>query len=158
MTNDKELFDSEIKSLLRDPRIRDLRKYSQHFGSNTLRHSLLVARASFNLAEKLGWKISEKELARGALLHDFYLYSTKDKEMSAFRHGTTHPMRAIRNADPYFGLTDKEKDIIQGHMWPLTLFHRPHSKEALLVCMADKQIATMEMAKGALNYFAEDEP
>ena len=65
--------------------------------------------------------------------------------LQAFRHGTTHPRVAAENADRDFGLTDKEMNIIRSHMWPLTLRTMPKSKEAALVCLADKYIATKEM-------------
>ena len=41
-------------------------------------------------------------------------------------------------------LTDKEKDIIQSHMWPLNPTDIPHSREAALVCMADKMSSSYE--------------
>ena len=41
-------------------------------------------------------------------------------------------------------LTDKEKDIIQSHMWPLNPTDMPHSREAALVCMADKMSSSYE--------------
>ena len=148
MTNDKELFDSELEKLLSDPRIIRLCEFPQHHGSNTLDHCVAVARRAFELAEKLEWKIDEKELARGAMLHDYYQYSVRDEGLNvlqAFRHGTTHPRVAAENADRDFGLTDKEMNIIRSHMWPLTLRTMPKSKEAALVCLADKYIATKEM-------------
>lgn len=43
-----------------------------------------------------------------------------------------------------FELTDKEKDIIQSHMWPLNPTDIPHSREAALVCMADKMSSSYE--------------
>ena len=50
-----------------------------------------------------------------------------------------------------FDLTDKEKNIIRGHMWPLTFIHPPKSREALLVCLADKDIAAREFVRPELR-------
>ena len=95
MTNDKELFDSELEKLLSDPRIIRLCEFPQHHGSNTLDHCVAVARRAFELAEKLEWKIDEKELARGAMLHDYYQYSIKEQGLTAYKHGTSHPQIAM---------------------------------------------------------------
>ena len=145
MTNDREVFQDELCMLLKDPKVLQMRKIPQHGGTNTLRHSLAVAERAFALAEKFRWDIDEKELARGALLHDYYLYDIKKEGYSAYHHGTSHPKKAAENAEQDFGLTAKEKNIILGHMWPLTLRSVPSSKEAALVCMADKDIAFKEM-------------
>jgi uncharacterized protein len=145
MKNNKNLFDQEIKNLLLDPKVRHMKDFPQHGGTNTLSHVINVAEESFRLAEKLGWKIDEKVLARGAILHDYYLYDIKEQGLSPYNHGTSHPKKAVKNADRDFGLNSKEMNIIQGHMWPLTLFSPPRSKEAVLVCLADKYIATKEM-------------
>jgi hypothetical protein len=53
----------------------------------------------------------------------------------------------MKKAQEDFDLTEKERNIIRGHMWPLTLVHPPKSKEAILVCLADKDIATREFAR-----------
>jgi hypothetical protein len=42
-------------------------------------------------------------------------------------------------------IDDKTGQVIESHMWPLTLLTPPRSREAVLVCMADKYIATKEM-------------
>ena len=145
MKNDRIAFDREINRLLQDPRVRHMQDFRQHGGTNTLAHSLKVARASFELAQKLDWDIDEAELARGALLHDYYLYNIREKGLSPYQHGTTHPRLAEEMADRDFTLTEKEKNIIRSHMWPLTLFSLPRSREAALVCMADKYVAFKEM-------------
>ena len=59
-------------------------------------------------------------------------------------HGFKHPRIARYNAETVFALSDKEKDIIQSHMWPLTPTDIPHSREAALVCMADKMSSGYE--------------
>ena len=89
----------------RDPRIIRLCQFPQHHGSNTLNHCVAVARRAFELAEKLDWDIDEKELARGAMLHDYYQYSIKDEGLSAYKHGTSHPQIAMEKADRDFHLT-----------------------------------------------------
>lgn len=147
MINNRELFEKELKALVNDPRIRHLADFPQHNGSNTFSHCVKVAKKSFEFAETLGWKIDERELARGAMLHDYYQYNIKEEGFSAYRHGTSHPMVAMEKADADFHLTEKEKNIIRGHMWPLTFAHPPKSREALLVCLADKDIATKEFVK-----------
>ena len=145
--NDKKLFYEELNKLVMDSRIRRLSKYPQHNGSNTLTHCVQVAKRSFALAEEFGWDIDEKELARGAMLHDYYQYDIKKEGFSAYHHGTSHPLTAMKKAQEDFDLTEKERNIIRGHMWPLTLVHPPKSKEAILVCLADKDIATREFAR-----------
>lgn len=145
--NDKKLFYEELNKLVMDSRIRRLSKYPQHNGSNTLTHCVQVAKRSFALAEEFGWDIDEKELARGAMLHDYYQYDIKEEGFSAYHHGTSHPLTAMKKAQEDFDLTEKERNIIRGHMWPLTLAHPPKSKEAILVCLADKDIATREFAR-----------
>ena len=145
--NDKKLFYEELNKLVMDSRIRRLSKYPQHNGSNTLIHCVQVAKRSFALAEEFGWDIDEKELARGAMLHDYYQYDIKEEGFSAYHHGTSHPLTAMKKAQEDFDLTEKERNIIRGHMWPLTLAHPPKSKEAILVCLADKDIATREFAR-----------
>ena len=134
MTNDRELFYRELNKLILDPKINRLSDFPQHNGSNTLAHCVQVAKRSFELAELFGWDIDEKELARGAMLHDYYQYNIKEKK-----------------AQEDFDLTDKELNIIRGHMWPLTLVHPPKSKEALLVCLADKDVAAKEFARPELR-------
>jgi uncharacterized protein len=143
--NDSKIFYDEVDRLLNDPKVRGMSSFSQHKGTNTLRHSIKVAQASFKLAEHLGWDIDERELARGALLHDYYQYDIQERGLGPYRHGTSHPGIAAKNAEADFSLNDKELNIIKSHMWPLTLLTPPRSREAVLVCMADKYIATKEM-------------
>ena len=151
MTNDKAVFVDELEKLLEDPRIVRLCTFPQHHGSNTLQHCIAVAKRSFDLAEKFGWDIDERELARGAMLHDYYQYNIKEEGLTAYRHGTSHPQIAMQKADKDFHLTEKEKNIIRGHMWPLTFAHPPKSKEAVLVSLADKEVAAKEFVKPELR-------
>ena len=143
---DRAVFEREIEKLMESQEIRRMEQFGQHSGNNTLQHVRNVAFKSFELAQKLGWDIDEKVLARGAILHDYYLYTCVNKHgIKAYKHGTGHPGLALKNARKDFELTEKEENIIESHMWPLTLFHMPKSREAFLVCMADKYCAANEM-------------
>lgn len=141
----KALFESEMNALLNNPEIRRMSEFRMHRGKSTLHHVVAVAKTSFRLADRLGLDIDEKALARGAILHDFYLYTFFDTDISGFRHGISHPETALRNARKITTLTEKEENIIRSHMWPLTPFHPPRSKEAFLVMLADKYCAAKEM-------------
>ena len=103
MINNKELFYEELNKLIENEKIQRLKEFPQHHGSNTLKHCIAVAKRSFALAEKFGWNIDEKELARSAMLHDYYLYKIKEEGLSAFKHGTSHPLVAIRSSPPPAG-------------------------------------------------------
>ena len=55
----------------------------------------------------------------------------------------THPRRALENAQRLFSLTDREKNIILRHMWPLTVTP-PKYREAYVIVMFDKYCSLME--------------
>ena len=135
-------FYRTLRGLEHDPQVERMKQYTQHKGTATFRHCHSVAVSSFRLAQKLGWRIDEDALARGAMLHDFHLYTREKKDI---RHLFRHPRVALRNAEKAFELNDKEKNIITSHMWPLTVLSVPESKEAVLVMLADKYCAFREM-------------
>ena len=143
--NNAEKFYRALNGMERDPNVRLMKQYTQHKGNPTFSHCRSVAVSSFRLAQKLGWRIDETALARGAMLHDFHLYTRQREHVNFLRHAFDHPRLALRNAEKVFALSDKEKNIIMSHMWPLTVFSVPKSKEAVLVTLADKYCAFREM-------------
>lgn len=143
--NDARRFFRVLTELERDPRVRLLKKHRQHRGNTTFRHCRSVAVESFRLAQRFGWRVDEDVLARGAMLHDYHLYTRQNKKVGALRHLLSHPKQACGNAERVFDLSRKEKNIIESHMWPLTFFKPPRSKEAILVTLADKLCAFREM-------------
>lgn len=124
--------------LLRQPEVRQMEQFTQHGRVSTLEHCRRVAERSFWLSLRLGWQVDRKALVTGALLHDFYGYDWHEKRPGQKLHGFTHPAAACENASRVFQLSRKERGIIRSHMWPLTLFHAPASREAWLVSAADK--------------------
>ena len=128
----------------------------QHGTISVKQHSTEVAKQSLKIARGLRLRVKERELIRGALLHDYFLYDwhKKDHECADKLHGFEHPKIALRNALRDFKLTRVEKDIIRKHMWPLTIMNMPKCKEAWIVSMADKYVSTLEtlrLRKGNLK-------
>ena len=143
--NSAERFFRALHTLEQDPDVGRMKQFRQHRGNPTFAHCRSVAVASFRLAQRLGWRIDEDSLARGAMLHDFHLYTRKEAHVNCIGHAFGHPKRALQNAERVFSLNGKEKNIIRSHMWPLTLFSLPRSKEAFLVTLADKYCALREL-------------
>lgn len=117
----------------------------QHGNVTVNDHVWDVARYSLAISERLHIRCSQKELIRGALLHDYFLYDwhQPDEENPHKLHGFYHPGTALRNASKEYELTNREKDIIKKHMWPLTLVP-PKCREAWIVTAADKWCSLME--------------
>jgi len=127
-------------------------KYIEHHGSTRYDHLMRVSYNSYKIAKFLHFRY--KEVARAALLHDFFFSdefrTQKDKFISTF----THPKLALENSMKNFELNDLEKNIIISHMFPIS-FYIPKYKESLLVGFVDKVVATYEFAlkfKSKLKY------
>jgi len=131
--------------ILDSKNFRSTKAYIQHGDMTVHQHCQNVAKYSIALSEKLRIRCSKRELIRGALLHDYFLYDWHDEEHRGIwkLHGIYHPGRALRNANKEYKLTQREKDIIGKHMWPLTI-KPPMCREAWIVTCADKWCSLME--------------
>lgn len=123
-------------------------EFIQHGNVSVRSHSLNVAKYSLLFSKKLPAECNERELIRGALLHDYFLYDWHKKEGRNYKglHGFYHPSVALENAAKEYPLTDREKDIIKKHMWPLTVVP-PMCREAWIVTAADKYCSFMETVR-----------
>lgn len=121
------------------------KEHIQHGNMTVNNHCINVAKYSIAISEKLRIRCEEKELIRGALLHDYFLYDWHEKDyISPHKlHGFYHPGRALQNASKEYPLTPRERDIIKKHMWPLTVVP-PMCREAWIVTTADKWCSFME--------------
>ena len=120
------------------------KEFIQHGSVSVYEHCISVAAESVRLAKTMNLKVDTDALIRGALLHDYFLYDWHDNPDGRHNvHGFTHPYTALKNAKEDFDLSKKECDIIVHHMFPLVPLP-PMSKEAWLVCLADKICATKE--------------
>lgn len=131
--------------ILESTNFQSTREHIQHGTVTVNAHCINVAKHSLMLADKLKVRINQRELIRGALLHDYFLYDWHDKDhINPLRlHGFFHPGRALQNATRDFELTEREKDIIRKHMWPMTIIP-PRCREAWIVTAADKWVSLLE--------------
>lgn len=145
------LIQRYLNEAIRNSRLGDTNEFIQHGDTTCLLHTAAVAYYSTMLAECLGIRVSKKELIRGALLHDYFLYDWHDGKKERRIHGFTHPKTALVNAMEDFELTEKEKDIIKRHMFPLTLVP-PRFRESIIVCLVDKYCSLYETLKRRNTY------
>lgn len=118
--------------------------YLHHASYSCYEHSLHVSYISYILSKKLN--LDSIATARGALLHDFYLYDWHIKDPDRGIHGFNHPKIAHKNASDLYSLNSIETDIILKHMFPLTI-QPPVYKESVLVCFVDKLCTVLELLK-----------
>lgn len=135
--------------ILASPEMKASKDCIQHGNISVYTHSVMVTKYSLLLAKKLGIRCNIHSLVRGALLHDFFMYDwhwakMPDEVKRKGLHGFTHPGTAAKNARKYFNVSRKVYDIINCHMFPLTLTRMPKSFEGWLVCLADKYCSTLE--------------
>lgn len=145
--NRKELiiFKNYLMPLFTNEDVQKMKIFIQHGNKSTFRHALHVSYLSFILIRKLKLPMDERSVARGAFLHDLYLYDWHIKDVHRKRfHGFHHPKTAYTNAKRNFTLNEIEKDIILKHMWPLTL-KLPKYRETYYVNLVDKVISIKEI-------------
>ena len=136
-------FATYIKPIKDKVKIRQmLSEYIQHGNTNVYIHSRNVAFLSYKIAKfferTFRIKIEYEALIVGSMFHDFFLYDWHDPVHSPKLHGFKHPAIASENAQEYYNINEKEKSIIESHMWPLTITKFPKSIEAMIICIADK--------------------
>lgn len=139
--------------IMESENFQNTRHYIQHGSIPVRRHCIDVARQSIAISKFLGITCNERDLIRGALLHDYFLYDWHDKTRKNYQrlHGFYHPGIALKNASMEYPLTLREKDIIKKHMWPLTVVP-PLCREAWIVTTADKYcsfLETLRLRRGA---------
>ena len=139
-----------------NPVLNKLLNTKQHRTSNTYRHVSLVAKKAVEYGLKRNLDLDYYSLIRGAFLHDLFFYDWRKNKDKAFHHLTRHPQEAYENAKQYFDLNETEKDIIINHMWPITLFHFPKTKEGRLVMRIDKFITWKEVFSKAKDIIIFD--
>lgn len=137
-----------IEEIITSEEFCKMKSYKHHLHGNTYEHCINVAYLCYLHYLRRKSRINVKELVRGALLHDYFLYDWRklagEFKADGLFHGFLHPKRALKNAlKDYPNLTKTERDIIGRHMFPLTPVP-PKTLCGWLVCFYDKVAAVHE--------------
>ena len=154
--NTYEEYLSLVKNILEDEEFKKL-KNCLHHGTTRYEHSINVSYNAYKIAKR--YNLSYEEVARSALLHDFFINeeaNLKDRFKATF----THAAQAENNARDKFNISEKEAKIIRCHMFPVNLT-LPRDKESWVVTICDKGAYFNEYFKNvshklkyAVNIFA----
>ena len=141
MEKDRE-FQEIIKPLITNETVLQMKNFRQHYETTCFTHCYTAAFYCYIICKK--YNLDYKSATRAAMLHDLFLYDWRKKQpnrkgLHAFTHGKT----ACENACKLFDLTEKEKDIIIKHMWPVTV-EFPKSLEGFILTFVDKYCAMSE--------------
>lgn len=123
----------------------------KHHNTTRLEHSLKVSYYSYKIAKSL--KLDYQEVARGGLLHDFYIneiQKCKKIKDKILLFSTQHPDEAAQNACNNFELSEKEINIIKSHMFPVD-YRIPKYAESWIVCLTDKVLSIGEFYRKYSN-------
>ncbi len=129
--------------ILESEKFQSQDNFIQHGNITVKQHCISVANASLKLAEFLRIRYQKRDLIRGALLHDYFLYDWHLPHEKNNWHGFRHPNIALRNAIRDYKITNYEREIIKKHMWPLTVVP-PACREAWIVNVADTYCSLLE--------------
>lgn len=134
-------FLRNVADITAEPDYQKLKDFIHHNSTNRYQHCLNVAWYTFLWCRNAG--LNAKSAARGAMLHDFYLYENKVFYQTGMRHAVVHPRYALINAKLHFEVDAVMEDCILYHMWPSGA-GKPKTPEGVIICLADKYCASLE--------------
>lgn len=147
---DKIRIDSILREIKQDEKVLKMKDYIQHGNTTTYEHCERVTDLCYVLNKRMHLNADERILLTGAMLHDFYLYDWHVKDSSHRMHGYHHADTAMYNAVRYFDIDERVQHIIWCHMWPLNISRLPRTREAVIVCFADKCCSVAEILTGII--------
>ena len=149
--NEYTEFYNTIKDIISNSTVQEMKNFRQHYETSTFEHCFNVSFLNYKICKKFG--LDYKSAARAGMVHDLFLYDWRNssKNLDGL-HAFVHPKIAEKNASEIFDLTEKEKDIIIKHMWPVTFFNFPKYFESFIITLTDKYSA-MQESFGFYNSF-----
>ena len=144
-SNRYDEFNKVLADVRTNGEVQKMKGFIQHGNVTTYEHCESVAKLSYIIDRKFSLNSDINVLLVGAMLHDFYLYDWHDYDNGEhLLHGFTHPSAASKNASKYFNIDDRTRHVISSHMWPFNPVKIPLSREAWIVCIADKCVSLHE--------------
>lgn len=67
-----------------------------------------------------------------------FIFMTGMRKATGINGTVSHIRSGQQEMRTGFHIGKREQQIIESHMWPLTLRHVPETREAAIVCIADK--------------------
>ena len=128
-------FQNIIKELVENETVLQMKNYRQHYDTNCFEHCHTASYYCYLMCKK--FNLDYKSAARGAMLHDLFLYNWRVKQDRKGLHAFTHGKAACENAEKLFELNNIEKDMIIKHMWPVTPIP-PRYIESFILTLVDK--------------------
>lgn len=143
----KDEFYDCIRDIAEHPVVLRMKLYPHHGTTNCYQHCMNVAYYNYQICR--AFHLDARSAARAGMLHDLFLYDwhTHAARTGDHFHGMTHPRVALRNAEKFFRLNKIERDIIFTHMWPVTPFRIPKTKEGWVTIFTDKYCGACETSK-----------
>ncbi len=153
--DDKALdFIRIVSDITANEEYQKLKNYRHHHFTTRYQHCLNVAWYAYLAARKAG--LDYVSCARGAMLHDFYLYDNDTDELPyEGTHMEIHPKIALINARQNFKTNRTMEDCILHHMWPAA-GDRPLTREGYIVQAADKYCASLEVTSHLIEILDEE--
>ena len=138
-----------VKDLLDNEVVEKMKNFKHHYSTTCYQHCLNVSYYNYLVCRKLG--LNSRSAARAGLLHDLFLYDWRraPRKRGELPHGFRHPTIALENARQHFELEKREEDMIERHMWPLTIKF-PKYADSYVIVVIDKYTAVLEIG----NHFS----
>lgn len=147
---DNEEFQYIIREFVENETVQKMNDFRQHGDTTCFEHCYKASYYCYTICKK--FNLDYASAARGAMLHDFFLYDWRIRGNHKL-HAFTHGKRACKNASEIFYLNYKEKDIIKNHMWPTTI-KPPKTREGFVLTLVDKYCAITETFGGMFKHLA----
>ena len=149
--NDIE-FQNIIKEITQNETVQQMKNFRQHYETNCFDHCYKASYYCYKICKKL--HLDYKSAARGAMLHDLFLYDWRKKNDRKGLHAFTHGRCALDNANELFDLNKIEQNMILRHMWPVTLVP-PKYLESFILTIVDKHCTIEEFFENYLTLVKE---
>ncbi len=134
-----------VRDIIDAPEIERLKDITHHISTTRYQHCVNVSYYGFIICRKL--RLDARSAARAGLMHDMFYYDRREfnsaREKGQLRHSAKHSYIASENASHITDISEKEKDMIEKHMWPMTR-PRPSYKETYIITFVDKYCAVLE--------------
>ena len=139
--------------ILASDKFKDARKQIHHYRSTVASHSVQTAISGLRICRalrKFGIKVDMRSVVRTALLHDLGMIGRDDLYRNNYECCLRHPGNSAHiSRQIWKGIDEKSVAAIKSHMWPLSL-HVPKTREAFVLCMADKAASIKGLIKKTL--------